>query len=399
MNVLTSIRREAEALWGGGRGKSLIVIASGWGMLNGTRMIYPVLLPYLSEYFNFSLSVAGLLVSILWLGSALGQLPGGIIADRYSERLVMATSTVLVAGALVVVIAAPSPLVLFGATGLVGLGQSLYPIARITSLSHLYPDRIGSALGVTMATGDLGQTVLPPVASLLAGAVAWQAGLGFLIPLFVIVGLTIQVSLPNWDKTESERRSLKDNARALIRELRQPDMGFMVFVLFLYIFVWQSFTGLYPTYLVQIKGLSAPVASLLFSLFFALGVVVKPLAGGAYDRIGMRGSLILVLVGPILGFALLPFLEGFLPLVVITALVSSMLGSGAITQSFLSDSFSEEHRGTGLGAVRTTAATLGSAGPVLFGIVADYGYFDAGYLALSALMAVAVVMTIQRPAR
>lgn len=122
-------------------------------------MIYPVLLPHLRTSFNLSLTVAGLLVTILWLGSALGQLPGGVLADRYSERIVMTASVILVAVALMFVVTAPTPLILFAATGLVGLGQSLYPIARITILSDIYPNRIGSALGVTMATGDLGQTV------------------------------------------------------------------------------------------------------------------------------------------------------------------------------------------------------------------------------------------------
>ncbi len=74
MNVLASIGREAKALWGGGKGRSLIVIAGAWGFLLGTRMIYPVLLPYFRESFGLSLTVAGFLVTILWLGSAVGQL-------------------------------------------------------------------------------------------------------------------------------------------------------------------------------------------------------------------------------------------------------------------------------------------------------------------------------------
>jgi membrane protein len=65
-------------------------------------MIYPVLLPYFRDAFGLSLTIAGLLVTILWLGSAVGQLPGGIFADRYSERLVLATGAILVAVALVV---------------------------------------------------------------------------------------------------------------------------------------------------------------------------------------------------------------------------------------------------------------------------------------------------------
>ena len=398
MSVLRSVGNEAKELWGGGEGRFLVVIASGWGILLGTRMIYPVLLPYLRSSFDLSLTVAGLLVTVLWLGSALGQLPGGVLADRYSERLVMVVGAVVVALALVLVVVAPTSFLLFAATGVVGLGLSLYPIARITILSEIYPDRIGSALGVTMATGDLGQTVLPPVAGLLAATVAWQAGLGFIVPLLLLIGVVLWAVLPPAPPSESPMDSLSTGSLGnVVGKLRRSNMAFVAFILFLYILVWQSFTGFYPTYLVEEKGLSSSTAGLLFSVFFAFGVVVKPVAGGAYDRIGMRSSLVLVLVGPVAGFVLLPFVDGFWPLAVITALVSTMLGSGAITQSFLSDSIPADIRGTGLGMVRTTAATLGAAGPVLFGSIADRGYFDEGYVLLGAVTVAVILLTLRLP--
>ncbi len=402
MNPLAPITRELKALWADGRGRSLLVIAGAWGFLLGTRMIYPVLLPYFRESFGLSLTVAGFLVTILWLGSAVGQLPGGILADRYSERSVMTAGVLLVVLAVTTVVLAPTAVALFAATAFVGLGQSLYPVARITILTNLYPDRVGSALGVTMATGDLGQTVMPPIAGAIAVAVAWQAGLGFMIPLLLISAVALWMILPGQtgsipEEEPDDEIGLADTARELFVELRQSNMLFFVFMLFLYILVWQAFTGLYPTYLVEQKGLSSSMAALLFSLFFACGVVVKPTAGAAYDRIGPRGSLVGVLVGPVVGLAALPFIESLPALIVATALVSTMLGSGAITQSFLSEAFSEEVRGTGLGVVRTTTATLGAAGPVLFGIVADFGYFDQGYLVLAGVMLVVILLTFRLP--
>ncbi|RLM90746.1 MFS transporter [Halobellus sp. Atlit-38R] len=396
MTILGSVGREARALWGDGEGRSLAVIAGGWGLLLGTRMIYPVLLPYFRETFGLSLSVAGLLVTILWLGSAIGQLPGGILADRYSERLVMTAGAAVVAVSVGAVVAAPTALALFAATAFVGLGQSLYPIARITILATIYPDRIGSALGVTMATGDLGQTVLPPVAGALAVAVAWQTGLAFMIPLLAAAAVALWVLLPRQTDSEGGIDELSaDTARHVLAEIRASNVAFLAFILFLYILVWQAFTGLYPTYLVGEKGLSSSTAALLFSLFFAIGVLVKPVAGAAYDRIGLRRSLVIVLSGPVVGFGLLPVVDSLVGLVGITALVSTMLGSGAITQSYFSDAFSEEIRGTGLGVVRTTTATLGAAGPVLLGAIADRGYFDEGYWLVAVVLAVVIVLTLR----
>ena len=400
MGVARAIQQEATELWAEGKGPLLVAIAGGWGVLLGTRMVYPVLLPYLRSSFDLSLTVGGLLVTVLWLGSALGQLPGGILADRYSERAVMVAGALLVAVALVFVVTASTPLVLFAATGLVGLGQSLYPIARITILSKIYPDRIGSALGVTMATGDLGQTVFPPIGGAIAAAVAWQLGLGFIAPLLVVVAVVLWVTLPVQPSTGSPVDSLSaESASSVIAKLRRSNLVFVAFILFLYILIWQSFTGLYPTYLVEQKGLSSSLAGVLFSVFFAFGVLVKPLAGAAYDRIGLRRALAVVLVGPVVGLTLLPFVDGFWPLVGVTALVSTMLGSGTITQSFFSDAIPDEVQGTGLGVVRTTTATLGALGPVVFGALADRGYFDEGYVLLAAVLVVVIILTLRLPER
>jgi hypothetical protein len=75
-----------------------------------------------------------------------------------------------------------TPVVLVFGTPIGGLGVSLYPIARITLLAKSHPDPIGRVLGVAMATGDLGQSILPPSAGALAVGIAWQAGLGHVIP-------------------------------------------------------------------------------------------------------------------------------------------------------------------------------------------------------------------------
>ena len=396
MNPLASIRREAAALWSDGRGPSLGAIAGTWGLLLGVRMIYPVVLPSIRESFDLSLTVAGLLVTILWLGSALGQLPSGMLADRFSERSVMAAGTLVASLGVSLVVVAPTAAVLFAATALVGLGQSLYPIARITILTDMYPDRLGSALGVTMATGDLGQTVFPPLAGAVAAAAAWQAGLGVMVPGLLGASVALVIVLPRQTgSTEPDADSTGTSLRDVIADLREGDILFFAFILFLYILVWQSFTSFYPTYLAEQKPLSETTAGLLFSLFFAVGVVVKPAAGAAYDRIGPRRSLVAVLSGPIVGLGLLPLVDSLAGIVVLTALVSTMLGSGAITQSFLSEAFSDEARGTGLGVVRTTAATFGAAGPVLFGMIADRGLFDEGYFLLAGLMLVIVVLTLR----
>ena len=361
-------------------------------------MALPVLLPFIQTEFGLSLSIAGLLVTLLWLGSAIGQLPGGILADQYNERLILTISLGLVILGLTSVVLAPNIAVLFLAILVWGVATSLYPIARITILSKTYPNRLGSALGITMATGDIGQTLVPPIAGTLAAVIIWQVGLGFIIPLLIVGGLGIWAVVPRHSQTESSSEALSmDTARYVLKELRRPSMMFVTFILVLFFFFWQAFTSFFPTYLVVEKGFSPTMASIIFGMFFAAGAVVKPIAGMGYDRIGMRWALISVLLGPVGGLLLLPFVDSLWMIIVVTLAISTMLGNGAVTQSFVAEQFPADIQGTGLGAVRTASAVVGSMGPVIFGVAADRGFFNEGYIALAVILVLVILITYRMP--
>ncbi len=396
MKIITAVDHEIRALWGNGKGVTLITIATGFGLLVGTRMIYPVIIPNLQDTYGLNLTVAGLLVSILWVTYAIGHFPSGVLADRYNERTIMISSMFIVAVALGFVITASTPLVLFIATAIVGLGSSLYPIARITFLSNIYPERLGSALGITLAAADIGQTVLPPIAAVLTLVIAWQIGLGFVIPVLVLSGVIIYIFAPNPETTMSatDTTGIRD-ILAVLGEFRTHAMRNVIIIMFLYFFIWQSFTAFYPTYLVTIKGFSPTIASILFGVFFASGVILKPISGGIYDRMGIRLALIGILTPPVAGFLFLPVIDNILLLAVVTALISSMLGSGVVTESYLAESLSEEVQGTGLGAVKSLTATFAAGGPVLFGVIADNGYLEEGYILLAVIMAAAIALTLR----
>ena len=132
-------------------------------------------------------------------------------------------------------------------------------------------------------------------------------------------------------------------------------------------------------------------------MFFAAGAVVKPIAGMGYDRIGMRWALINVLLGPVGGLLLLPFVVSIGLIILVILAISTMLGNGAVTQSFVAEQFPPEIQGTGLGAVRTASAVVGSMGPVIFGVVADRGFFNEGYIALAVILVIVILLTYRMP--
>ncbi len=378
-----------------GRGEILIAVAAGWFLSIGVRLAYPVLLPYLRRAYGLDLTTAGFLLTALWLCYALGQLPGGLLADRFGEGNVLVVSTVISTVTLGLVAVAGSAPVVYLATAAFGFGTALYGVARFTTLSDIYPDNDGTAIGVTMAAGQAGNTLLPLAAGGIASAFAWQYGFGLAVPAFALVAIGLRLVVPaRTSSAESAVDSVSlETARYVLSELRRPEIVTVTAIQILTYCVWQAFTGFYPTYLIESKGFSQGIATGLFSAFFAAGIVVQPLTGRLYDRFGIRTSLPPVLGVVVLSLVALPFLEGFWPVVVGTLFLSSILGYGTITLPYMTAAFPADMQGTGLGFLRTVYMTIGAISPVLFGAFADRGYFDEAYVVLAGFVAVAIVLT------
>lgn len=399
MRYLSNLKHGLNTLQSEGRGTILLAIAAGWCLSLGVRLIYPVLLPYLQTAYGLDLTTAGFLLTVLWLAYAIGQLPGGLLADRIGEGTILVISTLLSVGTLVVVATANSALILFVATALFGLGTALYGVVRLTSLSEIYPEHDGAAIGVTMAAGEVGNAVLPLIAGGIAATVAWQYSFGFTVPLFalVAVGLWIVVPARTSGATSAVDTLSLDTARYVFSAVGQPAIIVVTVIQVLTYCVWQAFTGFYPTYLIEIKGLAPPVATGVFSLFFGLGIIVQPLIGSAYDRVGIRRSLPAVMGVVTVALAIVPLLEGVWSIVGGTILLSTILGYGTITLPYLTNAMPRDIKNTGLGTLRTIYMTIGAGSPALFGALADQGFFNEGFLVLAAIAGVTVLLSLWIP--
>jgi MFS family permease len=386
---LPSVRNEIRTLQGDGKGKALCAITGGAFVVIGVQMLYPALLPEMRVAYGFDLSTAGLLLTLLWFMYAVGQLPGGILSDRVGEETILVVSTLLTATMIVVILAVRSTLALFVVTPLFGFGVALYGVARLTALHDMYPDQVGIAFGIVHAGVDAGQALLPAVGAFLAASVAWQYGFAFTLPLFALIAVGIWLYIPKRTSgTSSGVDSLSTTSMiAILRRLRTTTIGFSGLAFLLPAVIWTSFTSFYPTYLVEIKGISSNVAGLLFGSFFAVGVVWKPIFGSAYDRWGLGPPLALLSVISATGLAMLPFTDGTVSIAVVTLLVSTILGGIPIAQSNLVNELPADIKGTALGIVRTIVISIAAASPVVFGLSAERGYFDEGFLVLAVVAA------------
>jgi MFS family permease len=349
-------------------------------------MVYPVMLPHLQTEYGLNLRTTGLLLTVLWSTYAIGQLPGGMLTDEFGERNVLSASTLMSAAMLFFVITAEYTLILFVTTALLGFTTALYGVARYTAISKMFSAREGAAIGVTLAAGNIGNAILPAIAGAIAAVFVWQFGFGFSIPLFLLVTIFLWAVVPRDTLETAGDAFTLNSARSVLAELFRFEIFLITVMLILGVSVWQIFTGFYPTYLIEVKGLSPTVAAGLFSVFFGFAIFIQPLSGAVYDRIGIRRTLPIFLGITAVGFIILFFSDGVWTLAGVTVLLGCMTSTVAVTMPYLTGTLSEEVQGTGLGLLRTSYMLVGAVSPTAFGTIAEAGYFAEGFSALALLI-------------
>ncbi|MFB6195943.1 MAG: MFS transporter [Haloplanus sp.] len=389
------------ALRGGGRGWVLLTVAVGWLFTLGLRFLVPTLLPQVKATFHIDNATAGLAVTAIWACYALMQFPAGLLTDRIGERTVLATSLAVSAASLAALAAAPLFAVFLLAAAAFGVGSGLYGPARGVSLSKAFPQNDGTAFGITLAAGSVGSALIPLVAGVAVGAVGWRLLVGSAAPAFVAVAVLAWTTLP--EPIDAATRTdggttgtdvsdpLSETIRTLPRALADRNVLLAGVAVAFYLFAFQGLTAFLPTYLVVHEGIAQSVVGVLFALLFVGGAVCQLGIGSAADRYGARPVLVGVATLGVATLLVVPFVDGLLVWGVLVFLLGTRMAIAPVTNAYIVARLPDELQGAAWGLLRTCLFLVGSTGSVFVGVMADAGRFDAAFLALGGVTAVAVV--------
>jgi len=387
------VRHTIRDLLSEGRGWILIVVAFGWLLSLGTRLIFPALLPHIKATYSLGNATAGAIISAIGIVVATMQFPSGALADRFGERVVVVVSMFLASAGLTIIAAFPA-FAAFLLGGIVfGVGMGSYGSPRVMVLSNIYPDRDGTALGITFSAGHVGTSVLPFVAGLVTVALGWRVGFLYVVPLFLLVAFGLWRFVPSHTRTTTERadRSKREVAREAFSAVTRPAVLLAFGGLALWSFTFIGITTFLPTYLVSIKSFDSQLATSVFSLLFVAGLFAQAGAGNAADRFGYRRVLVPLAGFSVLPLVLLPFTGGLVALAVLVLLIGARLGLMPVLNAYLIASVPDEVQGLSYGLIRSLQAYIGSTGAVFVGVLADAGLFDQSFLVLAGIT---VVMTL-----
>lgn len=400
LDIVEKMREIFSELTRAGKGRILLTVAGGWFLSIGVRYVYPSMIPFFRTAFDLDLMLAGFLLSALWYAYAAGQFPGGVLGDRIGEGNILFVSTALSTVAILIVAIAPNVWFVFLGTIMFGFASALYATTRFTIFTDIYSERSGTAVGLTMAGGSLGNTVLPPLAAFLAALITWRWGFGVLIPLFVGVTVAILIVVPGRTSNTSTNEAEQITWQSVQRLLGSVTGGGIPVVVAIHValsFVSHGFLGFYPTYLNDVKGFSTQVAAILFGLYFAVGVVIQPLIGVLRDRFGTRWTLTIIASMFFIGLAGLQFGESVWYFVLLTVFLSHRNALGVVTNTHISSTLPADIKGSGLGLLRTIWQFTAAASPIFVGFLGSLGRLNYAFIILTLVAALTTLLTVFVP--
>ncbi len=175
------LRRVADARQRGGAPSDARTVAEV-GLAHASshffQLALPPLFPALRDAFGLSWSQLGLLMTVFYAVSCVGQAASGFVVDSHGPRRVLALAFALLAGGGLLAASAPTPSVLFVAAALIALGNSAFHPADFSTLNRrVSPARLGHAFALHAVAGNVGYALAPIVMTALAAAFGWRAAL------------------------------------------------------------------------------------------------------------------------------------------------------------------------------------------------------------------------------
>lgn len=232
----------------------------------------------------------GVVLSVFYLCSGLGQVTAGILVDRFGAHRLLLGGLLLQGTATAAMGLAPHYLVLLPLAALAGLGNAVYHPADLSILSHkVAPARLGRAFAAHVIAGSIGFALSPLVSAAISSAYGWRVALGAMGAGVVVLGLVLLACRKalRVDPDHAGAHGAKaahGPAPTFLQVLAMP----VVLTAFLYFVLTSiSLTGIQSFSIVALKegfGATVALATLAVALYQCGNAAGVALGGAVADR-------------------------------------------------------------------------------------------------------------------
>jgi MFS family permease len=400
------ISTETGGIFGGYRGRMLLIVAVGWAITQTGRFLLPPLLPIIMDEVGISVFIAGMILTVMQVVYAIGQYPSGKLSDWNGRPTIILPGMILIGLSFFLIAGIKTTFMLVLAVVCLGLGRAMYNVPSRALISDLYTEKRGQAMGIFTAGSDLGGILAGMLSIVLAMAYLvlvedipnWRVIVGCCgVVSFGLVGIFIW---GNEEKYKWNRDIVGEIGSSVSRDVmyivgkRSQRETILAFALF--IFVATAMVNFLPLYLIEGKNFELGVAGSIFGWFFLLGMVVKPVIGTLSDR----APRYLISIGGLLvstgGIILLIMAESvFGVMIAIGIFAIGYKGQFPVIDAILMDSAPNNSTGSHIGAARSIFFTLGGLGAAYMGFAIQNYSYTVGMAGLGVALLLAALLLIR----
>lgn len=400
----------------------LSAIWFGWMFSFLDRMVMSVSLPFIGKDLNIDTTMQGAILSAFFAGYALFQIPGGLLADKFGFRRMMAIGITWwsVFTALTgMILSYPIMLVV---RCLFGIGEGCFPGATWKCIATYFPPKQrATATAIQSTVNTLGPAVASLVAAGIIAAFGWRT-------VFIVLSLPgVLIGLYCWKyvkdnpaehghMTPSELAELAaGEAQGTIctsegltfkEFLKKPILWQMVGIWFFFDITFWGFVSWLPSYLMKVRGFSLMQTGIAGSIPFLFGAVGTLAGGWLSDHVKGQRKWLYIPNALIAGFFLyLTYTVPSADMAVVYQSVSSffMFLAMAAFWGLVMDAIPAHIMGSSSSTVNFGGQAAGFVSPIAMGylIQASGGSFDTAFIfIIGALVASAVLtLTVGKQAR
>lgn len=374
-----------------GRGAVFASVCCFAYLVNFSRVGFAPLVDTFMDVFGVRPGTAGLVATMVWLGSALTRLPTGYLLTRVPRRhAILGTGLLLVAAAGFTALAPTITVVAAGAL-LIGCATGVFYIAANPLVTELYPERVGWAVGIRGGSSQLAAVSAPLLVGALVLAFGWRG---------VFAGVAaVGVALTGVFALTSRRATMpgagaadRDLLGAVREQWRLVLTG--IAVVGVTGFVWQGFFNFYIPYLAA-RGFGDGTARTLLTVVFAAGVPAFFLSGRLADRVRRVPLLLAILAAFVCCLLALTAAEGVVAVAAVSAVLGYVIHSLFPTMdAFLLGTLPDDSRASAYSAYSAVMMLMQAPGSLAVGVLVEYGVSYGDVFRTYALVLAGVVTVL-----
>ena len=338
-----------------------------------TKTIIGPVLPSMIENYGVTLTVAGLILSVLSFGRLISVITATFLLDNVGYKPILTTGAALMSIGLIGFTMSiwwwgHVLFILF-----VGLGIGLIGSSSNALIAEVNTDNKGKALNHLHMFFGVGSLIGPLIAGFLLSynlnwrVVFWPAVIFSLMLLILIVTREFPEKVVTKDKRENSLVRLG-------KLIHSPIFYFLAIVMFVYVGVGNGIMGWMNKYLGDVMSFSGMAASGVLALY-TLGITVGRLTCGLFvDSLGYKKTILLCSIGSLLSITLAVMSNMIVFILIGFALTGFFMAGLFPTAIAYGTSLFPEMLGTISSALITTAVIGGTTIPWVMGAISDnYG--------------------------